>query len=446
MTYENQEGSQKSLPVLSAPIFPQYGAEDRIFAVIYLLVGYGFIYLFTGIMERWAYSVFTVFYAAVVLLYLWAKGRKPPAESWFWLGVMLAVGIPFAFWTVLSIFHIPALMAAAAYWTLSASGRLLDGRTSQWVFFDGWNALAAVPFGNFGCQVRVLFFSGEEETEEGKRRRHGAAASVLLGVLLAVPALIIILPLLSSADAGFEHLAGELVRYIEEHLLMTFIRIIFAVPVSLYLFGLIFGGITGRKTDCIRKEKLQETGRKIRVIPDAAVCTALGILCMIYVLFIGIQGNYLFSAFAGSIPEDFTYAEYARRGFFELCQIGAWNLILLGCAGMFSRSRSREHRGLSFLTILLSVLTLLLIATAMSKMSMYISVYGLTVNRILPMVFMIWMVLVFLSMIARQKQEFPMARICVMAGAVLFCLICIFPIEDLTQMYNVWARARGLIV
>lgn len=428
-------------------IFPKYEAIDRIFAVIYLAVGYGFIYAFTNYSYNfsfeWALVLFTLAYVAVVLFYLWAKGCVPSQESWFWLGVMLALVLPFPFWSVLYLFQVLALMAAAAYWTLSAAGKLLAGKTSQWVFFDGWNALALVPFGNFFCQMRVLF--GGRKTEEAEAKKSTWRA-VLLGLLLALPALFIVLPLLSSADAGFEQLTGALVTYIQEHLLGIFVRFLFAVPVSCYLYGLIFGSIYGRNTDSISTERLWKAGQGIKRVPDMAVCTALGVLCMVYVLFMGIQGNYLFSAFTGNIPQGFTYAEYARRGFFELCQLGIWNLILLGCAGMFSRSRSQEHRGLSFFTVLLSVLTLFLIATAMSKMGMYICVYGLTVNRILPMVFMVWLVLVFVSVILRQRKVFPMVRICVMAGAVLFCLLCVFPVEDWARLYNVWARARGLIV
>ena len=444
MTNSYQSESQDFLSTVNVPAFLEYETQDRIFATLYFLLGYGFIYAFTGVTEFWALSVFTVLYATVVLLYLKAKHMTPPAESWFWLAVMLAMGIPLAFWTVLYFFQVLALMVVAAYWTLAASGRLLDHRTSQWIFFDSWNALAVVPFKNFLCQMRILFGSGIGKAEEETGQKN--SISILLGILLAVPALFVALPLLSSADAGFEQLVGEMVRYIQNHLLQTFIRMILAVPVSFYLFGLMFGGISGRNTDCIQKEKLRVAGQSIRRIPDTAVCTALGILCFVYVLFIGIQGNYLFSAFTGHIPQNFTYAEYARRGFFELCKIGAWNLILLGCVGLFSRSRVGEHRGLSFFTVLLSVLTMILIITAMSKMGMYISVYGLTVNRILPMVFMLWMMLVFGSIILRLKKSFPMVRICVMAGAVLFCLLCVFPVENWTQMYNTWARARGLIV
>ncbi len=424
-------------------VFPVYGAVDRLFAGIYLVIGYAFIYVFTGSYDTWSLSVFTVFYAAMVLTYVYGRNKRPVKESWFWLAVLLAIGIPFAFWSVLQVFQILALMLVAAYWTLLVTGKMLQQeRTSRWVFFDCWNAVAVVPFMNFGCQFRVLLGMDQEEKEGRKKSQTGA---VLLGVVIAVPVLLIILPLLSSADAGFARLAGEFTRYLLTHTLAILLRIPFAILVSCYLFGLIFGGISGRNTDRIQTERLQQVGEKIRRVPDVTICTMLVIVCFVYMLFIGIQGNYLVSAFMGRLPEDFTYAEYARRGFFELCRIGVWNLLILGSAGIFSRSRIREHRGLKVLTLLLSLLTLFLIGTAISKLGMYISVYGLTVNRIIPMVFMVWMMIVFVAVILWQKKEFELVRVCVMVGAVLFCLLCVFPVEDWTEGYNAWARMRGMI-
>ncbi|MCI8584754.1 MAG: DUF4173 domain-containing protein [Lachnospiraceae bacterium] len=445
MSEKYQEGSQECLSEISAPIFPKYESVDRLVAAVYLLVGYLFIYVFSSYEFERNLALFTVCYGVVVLLCLYGKGIRPAKESWFWLAVMLAIGIPYAFWSVLYILQVLALMAVAAYWTLCACGRLLEkDRTSQWVFFDGWNALVTVPFCNFGCQLRVLFHSSVRE--EAQNNHSGRISGIALGIVLALPLLVIILPLLSSADAGFQHLAGNLASYITEHLLTIFLRMLFAIPVSLYLFGLIFGGIYGRNTDRIHVENLVKMGKGIKMIPDTAVCTALTVICLVYCLFIGLQGQYLFSAFAGIRPEGLTYAEYARRGFFELCQIGLWNLVFVSLAGGFAKTDPKEHGGLRFLITLLSVLTLLLIVTAVSKMGMYIDVYGLTVLRILPLIFMLWMGVVFACIIIRQKKEFPMVRICVMAGAVMFCLICVCPIEQWADLYNDWAFARGLIV
>lgn len=445
MKEEYQNGSQECLLRASASVFPEYGSADRLFAALYLLVGYGFVRLCSSAHFEQNLAFYTVFYAAMVLIYLWGKEIRPPKESWFWLAVLLAVGIPYAFWSALYILQFLALLAVAAYWTLSASGRLLkDGKTSQWIFFDGWNALAVVPFCNFGCQIRVLF--GKDRQGDAPKGKAGVLGAVFLGLVIAVPVLVIVLPLLSSADAGFQELLGNFGSYISQHLLAVFVRMIFAVPVSLYLFGLAFGGIHGRNTDRFPEEKLKEMETQVRVVPDTAVCTALAVVCLVYCLFIGLQGNYLFSAFTGRIPEHFTYSEYARRGFFELCQIGVWNLLLAGAAGACSRTDRRRYKGLGALIMLLCVLTLLLLGTAVSKMGMYIRVYGLTVYRILPLLFMLWMGLVLVCILLRQTREFPATRLCVMAGAVIFCLICICPVERWTELYNAWARAQGLIV
>lgn len=422
---------------------------DRIYAALYFLVGYGFIYTFSSGKFGRNLAIFTAAYIAAVLSYHLKKGKKLTTESVFWAAVVAGIGIPGAFWSIMPFLQVLALMAAAAYWTLAASGSLLgEGKTSQWIFFDLWNAGIFVPFSNFGCQLRVLLGRETQEASEGATpqiRRGKYAAGVVCGLVLTAPVLMIVLPLLSSADAGFEAALNNLGFYLSEHFLVTFLRIMFSLPVSAYLFGLAYGGINGRGTGHIHKEKVRQAGQRARLLPDLAFYIVLGIVCLVYLAFIWMQARYLFSAFAGIRPEAFTYAEYARRGFFELCSISVCNLFFLLCAGLFSERRAEENPGLRAANTALSAFTLLLIATAMSKLGMYIDVYGLTVNRILPMVFMIWMAVVYAAFIIRQKVRFPMVKICIMTGAVLFVLLCVIPVEDCVYAYNVWARSLGLI-
>jgi hypothetical protein len=77
------------------------------------------------------------------------------------------------------------------------------------------------------------------------------------------------------------------------------------------------------------------------------------------------------------------------------------------------------------LNILLALLTLLLIATAFSKMAMYIGVYGLSIRRLLPCVFMAFLALVCGGVVALQKWEFSIMRFSVSAGAVMLCACCL---------------------
>lgn len=438
MNKQTMVSSKSGLPCKSVPFFK----ADAIFAWIYFLVGYGFIYAFFSEYCERSFAIYTVVYIAVVMAYVLKKGLRPSKESYFWLCVMLAIALPSPFWSIEAWtvgFPYPlqllALMPVAAYWTLSVTGALSEGcRTSQWVAADLLNALFIVPLANFTCHIHALKATvvGKEDEEQTPHR----LGAVLLGLAIAMPLLIIILPLLASADAGFERIVTEALRYMDEHFLFAMFRILLSLPVTAYLFGLVYGGIYKRNTDFIDKESIRKAGHEIRIIPNIAVCTALLCVCAAYLLFMLFQANYLFSAFRGTMPGTYTYAEYARRGFFELCAIAVFNLLMLFGANLFSAKERAQSRFLRLVNRLAAVFTLLLIATAMSKMVLYIGAYGLTIKRVLSMAFMLWLAITFSLIIPWQKRHLPIIRISVMAGAVIFCLLCVIPVDKCVILYN----------
>lgn len=86
--------------------------------------------------------------------------------------------------------------------------------------------------------------------------------------------------------------------------------------------------------------------------------------------------------------------------------------------------------------IVLSALSLLLAATAVSKMGLYIAAYGLTAKRVIATAFLIWLMLVFCAVIVWQFKRFGIARLSVCAGAVLVCLLCVMPVGRMIGVYN----------
>jgi hypothetical protein len=75
---------------------------------------------------------------------------------------------------------------------------------------------------------------------------------------------------------------------------------------------------------------------------------------------------------------------------------------------------------LKILNSLLAVLTLVLIATAFSKMALYIGAYGLSMRRLLPCVFMIFMAVICGGSFALQKWQFSITRLAVGTGIIMF--------------------------
>lgn len=397
-------------------------------------------------------ALFTVLYAVVVLGYVYAAGRKPARESRFWLAVLLGLGLVYALpygGGLLGVLHYGMLLLVAVYWTLCAAGRLEKGQTSNWLAFDVFSAAFILPWGNFMRLFAALLCGLKQlraRLHEGRKNRSGRSGRQIWGVLGGIAAagvcLCAVLPSLMAADDGFAAVMRALGSMLGSALFdwnispEIFLKLFFAVPTAQFLYGLAYGAVRGRRLGWYDQKEICSMQRGARLAPRATVLTALAALCAVYLLFLSIQAKYLFGAFWGALPEGFSYSEYARQGFFELCRVAAINIVILLCANIFSRQQASENCWLRLGNIAVSVLTLLLLVTAASKMGLYIVVQGLTVKRVLVSVFLIWMTVVFVCIIVRQFRPVQLVRISVLVGAVLFTALCVLPVEDGIKAYN----------
>ncbi|MDD7739568.1 MAG: DUF4173 domain-containing protein [Lachnospiraceae bacterium] len=427
-TYENTISDPSPAPVSGSE---NDSRPEVWFSMLAFLPGYWFVYAFTSEHFSVKISIFTVIYAVFVLSWLYLSKRKPTKESWFYLILLLSAGITCSFWSLFPLLHFLTLYLLAAYWTLCACGALAKGATSNWALLDGANAFLILPFSNCTCQGRIL------KAEIKKRSSGRKFLAVILGIGISIPVLAIILPLLSEADANFNQLMLSLSDSFGSRFAVYFFRLLLSLPVSFCIYSLIYGSLARKNMALPDPEQIIRLQSSLRILPDLAVCTLLGLVCMFYCIFIALQGSYFFSAFAGIRPEGFTYAEYARQGFFELCKIGAFNLLLLLFCRFCAKTGLRNHRVLRRMHLILSALTLLLIATALSKMALYIFTYGLTAKRILSTTFLVWLGIVFAAMmLSLKKPFFSVMRAAVFSGSALLASLHVLPWESIIRLVN----------
>ena len=200
---------------------------------------------------------------------------------------------------------------------------------------------------------------------------------VLLGLLLAIPALAIILPLLVRSDAAFEGLIGRSVLANAAELIPT------------VLFGLmLFLPAYARPVALIHDDPEPSPAKPGR-FPPVTLHTFLGAVSFVYLLYLFSQLAYFFSAFRGILPEGYTQAEYARRGFFEMCALCSINLLMVIIAIGQVRREPKTPWLTKALCLFILVFSLVLAVCSASKMGMYIGAYGLTRLRVLTSVFMV---------------------------------------------------------
>lgn len=272
----------------------------------------------------------------------------------------------------------------AVYYVLVRSGRLLEGETGRFFILDGMNALIIFPFKRLFLRIQVLWDTVAYAIRPGKKGnaygRFGAIAAVLIAVLLFWSAL----ALLSSADATFDRVLGGLLQRIRiDHMGEWVLRLIISLPIGAYLYALVVG--TQRENPAL----LEKRGRSIcngvtalRRAPSGLWTGLMGGFVLLYMVFFGIQGGYLFGAFAHTLPADFTVAQYARQGFFELCWIVGLNFTLLAAVMVSASQPLRAHRPAQIMATILLAQSVLFAVIAFSKLYLYISCFGFTPLRL----------------------------------------------------------------
>jgi hypothetical protein len=121
----------------------------------------------------------------------------------------------------------------------------------------------------------------------------------------------------------------------------------------------------------------------------AQVGVVLAVVDALFLAFFG--GADLVQALTG-----LTWAEYARRGFFELVAVASLSLPLLLVADWSLDQRDPARaRAFRALALLMLVLLDIMLASALYRMRLYTAQFGLTEQRFYTTAFMGWLVLVF---------------------------------------------------
>ena len=291
---------------------------------------------------------------------------------------------------------------------------------------DAGFALFNMGFGELPASTRGLTNALRNSGTLGQK-----GAAVLLGLGFAIPALLVIVPLLMAADAAFEGLLDKLPAFNVGEFITTL------------MFGFLGCFILYTRATALRFSPNWEFGHRTRKgLPSLTLNTLLISVVLVYLVYLASQLAYFVGGFSGILPEEYTMAEYARRGFFEMAALCAVNLGIM----VFSLSLCRDGapKSTRLLCLFLGVMTVFFLSTASAKMLMYIGSYGLTRLRVLTQVIMVFMGLVtilvsvwlFVPKLAYMKAVVLLAL--VMGAAVSWA-----DVDTQVAKYNVNAYLSG---
>ena len=278
---------------------------------------------------------------------------------------------------------------------------------------------AASTIGNIDITVKSLFskVNGEKKT----------LGKFLIGLACAVPVLIIVVPLLISSDDAFE----GLITNIFSNCFLSILKALLGIVISIFIISYTFS------TKTRRIYKMKET--TFDGIDNIYLISFLSTISLCYILYLFSQLAYFFSAFRGFLPNgEITYAQYARKGFFEMCIIAIINLCIVALSLILSKKKNgKPSHLLKALTTYISFFTLIIIATSISKMVLYIDAYGMTILRLTTGTFMLFLAVVFISLIFRifiTKINIIKTAL-ITAGCITF-ILGLVNVNTVCAMYN----------
>ena len=317
------------------------------------------------------------------------------------------------------------------HFVYSATGNHLDGAFSNFLAGDFFKALFVLPFRSFGDIFRAAFSS---KSTDGIK----AAGKVLLGLAVAIIPTAIVIVLLSY-DSDFSNLIAKVFEFNIGDVISHIGSVIAGVPLGMYAFGLYSSAVNNKCKDMVTKEGIEKAGQKCRFAPALTVCAAVVPLLTVYGVFFVSQWKYYVSGFKGVLPDEFSYAEYAKEGFFQLCAVSVINFVIIIAATLFiKRKEDKSPLALKIITVLFAASTLVLVSTAIAKMVMYIENYGLTRKRVLSSVFMVALALVFILITVKQfAPKFKVVPISAIVCMVLFAALALSNINNIIVGYNV---------
>ncbi|MFF0654336.1 DUF4153 domain-containing protein [Micromonospora tulbaghiae] len=269
-------------------------------------------------------------------------------------------------------------------------------------------------------------------------RRHITASpqeamvrKVTVSVVATVVVLVVFGSLLASADAAFSEALGQLVP--EINLGTVFGWLFLAVVGGLIAVAALY--TLAAPPDLSIVDRAGE--RRLGLLEWAP---AIGALALLFAGFVVVQFTTLFGGQRHvQRVAGLSYAEYARSGFWQLMFVTLLTVAVLGGVSRWARrERPAERILLRVLLGLISALSVVIVASALSRMWTYQKVYSFTGERIFVMAFEMLLGTVFLMIIAagvKWKGRWIPGTTVALAVAMLLGLAVLNP-EDYVARRN----------
>ncbi|MCY1033046.1 DUF4173 domain-containing protein [Corallococcus sp. BB11-1] len=260
------------------------------------------------------------------------------------------------------------------------------------------------------------------------------------GLLLTLPVLLLFSMLLFTADGVFSLAMDRALSF------DLGLDVLVRWGVGAVFSACVAAGVLGH---ALRRRDAKERGveEAAPATPRLGLIEAMTLVLAVdalFFVFAAFQVSYLFISETTAIGRGYTVAEFARHGFFELVVVSLLTLALVMALTRWTRRESPVGQAVFRVgTSLMVGLTLVILASAMRRLSLYEDAYGYTLLRVYTHVFMFGLgaALVWRAVTLWWRTErFAVGALVTALGAVV-ALNVLNP-EDFIARHNLARHAR----
>lgn len=404
--------------------------KDRLLLPFALILGFLFAELFFSMTQGWGLIV-PVLVAAWYAVAIWYRGLEgfTTRTALLLFGAVCALALTFALfsnhwfrmWNALTL---PTLLCVHLFQWSGAGRKAWSLPTMLWERF-------CLTLDALFCRLGAPFKAMAAKNSSGR------GIYVLLGLVIAVPVLMFVFPLLISADALFKQLISDLVTFDRENVGNWMLKLAFALCIAPFLFGFLYA--------IRRPEKLKEKAAHAPFTVDAALpVTVLMVVDLLYIFFLAVQFAGLFGGGKYLEATGISYADYARSGFFQLVTVSVFNLALVMACLQVSKKEERGWQGVRLLSTVLVGTSVVMLISAAWKMTLYVTVYGLSFKRFLTYWGMVMLAVFFAAALLKiWKKEFSFFKVFFVAGIAGWLILNYMNVDAIVANYNVSLYQRS---
>lgn len=377
-------------------------------------LGLLFNYFLFGKIPGLGYTLFVVAIVIGAATVSWIAQKPLSRPAWWYalLSVVFAAGVSLRASDELTFMNV---VLSISLLLLAVSESI--GNRVRMFSLERYVQLARLPLyflGNIG-----RFFSTWLKRRNGEH--HSTSKAVIRGVLLSLPLLVLFVVLFSSADFVFHRYVKDIVDInISPE---TLIRTLLVIAVTCVFIGAFWFVCTSLR----RQGGSSQVSAKPSAIGRIETLILLGSINVLFLLFIIVQLAYLFGGQNNIAHQGFTYAEYARRGFFELIVVAviSW-LVVWTLDKALANNHEGTRRVARLMSLVLAAQVFVIMASAFMRLVLYEQAYGFTTQRFYSHAFVVWLAVVFVLLLYKlfvSRREDALAfsmlvSVLVFAGAV----------------------------